>query len=161
MLTHELLKQYLHYDPLTGVFTRRAPKNKKSRVKEGEIAGTINQGRNKIWVHDRRYLASVLAWFYMTGEMPTQQVDHEDRNTLNDRWANLRAATNKQNQENVSLRKDNTSGYRGVWWRAEVGKWKAMIRHNGHLKALGYFAKKTEAIAARRAAEQQLFTHAK
>ena len=113
-----------------------------------------------VMVFGQHYMLHTLIWFYVTGRWPKHQVDHRDRCKANNAWSNLRLATNKQNQENVGLRKDNVSGHRGVWWRPEVGKWRALIRHNGHLHHLGHFAKKKDAIRARREAEQQLFTHA-
>lgn len=160
MLTQARLKELLHYDPETGVFTRLENPHPHSRVKAGEVAGGFDaKGYRKIWVHDGRYMASVLAWLYMTGRMPKHQVDHKDLNKANNRWLNLRPATNKQNQENTPLRRDNTSGCKGVWWRKEVRKWKAMIRHNGKLITLGYRENKDEAIALRKAAEAIYFTH--
>lgn len=84
--------------------------------------------------------------------------DHINRNPLDNRRSNLREASNKQNQENVGLRSDNTSGHRGVYW--DRNKWRARIKHNGKLLHLGSFDELKDAIAARKHAERKYFTHA-
>jgi hypothetical protein len=76
---------------------------------------------------------------------PNVEVDHKDReNTLDNREANLRVTAN-QNQQNVGLRKDNTSGFKGV--TKHHNKWRARIRVNWELLHLGYFKTPTEAAA--------------
>lgn len=65
--------------------------------------------------------------------------DHRDRNKLNCRRGNLRLATERQNQGNADLRRDNKSGYKGVGWHALTGQWRAYIRQGRTLRNLGYF----------------------
>lgn len=76
-------------------------------------------------------------------------VDHEDGNTLNNTRRNLRLATNAQNQHNQrKLRKDNTSGFKGVTWSRKMRMWNSQIYVNTKRKHLGYFLnKKTAALA--------------
>jgi hypothetical protein len=62
--------------------------------------------------------------------------------------------TNKQNQQNSGKRRDNTSGYQGVFWHKRDYRWVAQIKHNQKQIHLGYFATTEEAIAARKAAEK-------
>lgn len=161
MLTLKQARRLFDYNPKTGAFTWRERTSPASRIAIGAPAGWTNaEGYRLVMAFGQHYMLHTLIWFYMTGKWPEKQVDHKDRCKSNNRWSNLRLATNKQNQENMNLRKDNTSGCRGVWWRQEVGKWRAFIRHNGRLHHLGHFSKKADAIRARRAAERQLFTHA-
>jgi len=68
------------------------------------------------------------------------EVDHIDGDGLNNRKSNLRIATREQNRRNVALRPDNTSGYKGVTFDKETGKWRAVIRVDGKQKKLGRFA---------------------
>ena len=73
-------------------------------------------------------------------------IDHENRDQLDDRIVNLRAATHSQNHANSNLQKNNTSGYKGVSWYSSRGKWEAYIKVNGKRLRLGYF---DDVLAAR------------
>src|SRR5690606_16380357 len=97
------------------------------------------------------------AWLYMTGEWPTFIVDHENRQRADNRWENLRPATDQENARNAKLSKRNTSGIKGVMWYRRHSKWVASIRVDRKLLHLGYFPTIEEAAIARRAAELQYF----
>ena len=75
-------------------------------------------------------------------------IDHKDRNTLNNREANFRFCTKTQNAMNSKLRKDNTSGYKGVSYYKPNGKWRAYINIEGIRKSLGIFTTAFEAAKA-------------
>lgn len=83
--------------------------------------------------------------------------DHIDRNELNNCKSNLRKATAAENARNHSLRKDNKSGFSGVYWEEESNKWLAYIRDNGKMKKLGRFINKTDAIKTRLLAEVEYY----
>lgn len=84
-----------------------------------------------------------------------EQVDHINGNPLDNRRANLRLATNTQNQRNSRAR--SASGYKGVTWHKRDCKWQAQIQHNGQLRHLGYFNSRIEAARAYDDAARQLF----
>lgn len=132
-IEHATLIEVLHYDPETGkwVWREGLHKYRIRRVRVGEEAGSTTHGRRCITVLGGRYLAYRLAWFYMTGEWPPAQVDHVDRNPANDCWANLRLADNTHNNWNTGMRRNNTSGVKGVSWSAKDQGWYASIRHQG------------------------------
>jgi len=71
------------------------------------------------------------------------RIDHVDRNPLNNRKENIRPCTHRQNIRNSGKRKNNTSGYKGVWKNGE--KWCAEITVNGKKVYLGIFGDKAEA----------------
>jgi hypothetical protein len=75
-------------------------------------------------------------------------VDHEDLNKANNQRYNLRIANKSQNQHNQGIRKNNTSGFKGVTWNKSFGRWHARIRVNTTRKHLGYFDTPEEAHAA-------------
>ena len=79
---------------------------------------------------------------------PGCEVDHEDGNGLNNQRSNLRSATRAENQWNVRLRRDNTSGVKGVTWDRQAGKWLVRIRVNGKRINLGHFGDLDDAAAA-------------
>lgn len=84
-------------------------------------------------------------------------VDHEDRDGLNNRRSNLRPASGTQNQANQGLRKDNVSGVKGVSWYKRTGQWFAKIQVNGKQKGLGYFDEIADAAEAVRTAREKAF----
>jgi hypothetical protein len=84
-------------------------------------------------------------------------VDHVDRNKTNNHLSNLRRATHVENQQNASMKSNNTSGVVGVCWHKKNNKWEVKIRVNGVNKNLGYFVNKDDAITARANAEIQYF----
>ena len=123
------LQKLLHYDPITGAFTWLVSRGK---VKKGTIAGWVNpDGYRIISIDDVSYAASRLAWFYMTGKWPVLQVDHENLDKDDNVWANLREATNGQNNANKANYSNNKSGFKGVSWHKSTGLWRAQIRVGG------------------------------
>jgi hypothetical protein len=150
-LTQARLKELLHYDPETGVFTWLVWRP--NGVKVGDVAGVVHghTGYLRIKIDRRQYAAGRLAWLYMTGAFPAFRIDHEDTDKLNNRWCNLRPASASQNAANRTAPRNNTSGYKGVHYtraRTSYKKWAAHIRVDGVLKTLGYFSKPEEAHAA-------------
>lgn len=150
-LTQEYLKSILHYDPKTGIFTRRVSNN---GWLAGEVAGGNNgHGYIAIEINGVAYRAHRLAFLYMTGAFPADQVDHINGTKDDNRWNNLRAVTNTENQRNARRRRSNTSGYLGVSPQKSTGKWLAYISVNGRKKYLGTFTDLLDAVAARKAAD--------
>ncbi len=84
---------------------------------------------------------------------PQEQVDHINRDSLDNRRKNLRLATNVQNGQNRSKQRNNTSGYKGVSWDKARGRWRAFIQVGGTHKTLGRFDEMHDAVKARRDAE--------
>jgi hypothetical protein len=76
------------------------------------------------------------------------EVDHINRNRLDNRRCNLRAVTHAVNTKNNSLSKRNKSGFRGVSLDKPSGRWKASISKGGKQFHLGYFDNKADAARA-------------
>jgi hypothetical protein len=130
MLTAERLKQVLHYDPETGVFTR---------ISTGKRCSHRTHGYLRIWVDTASYRANRLAWLYVYDKFPDGIIDHKDRDRANDAIANLREANCSLNGANMRLNKNNKSGFKGVHWVARKRRWQAKVKVNGSTKHLGYF----------------------
>lgn len=75
-------------------------------------------------------------------------VDHINRNKLDNRICNLRWVTQRQNNENKSIRSDNTSGHKNIKWDKERNKWSLQITRNG-IRTMKRFNKLEEAIDLR------------
>lgn len=80
-------------------------------------------------------------------------IDHINGNRLDNRRSNLRECNAAQNNANTGLRKDNKSGYKGVYWHKAVGKWAAVYKG----KAIGYFHDPIEAGNAYREKHEEVF----
>ena len=91
-------------------------------------------------------------WKLVTGTEP-DELDHIDGNPGNDRPSNLRSVSHQENCRNRKVYATNKSGVPGVSWNARDGKWMAHIHIGKRMKNLGMFANKSDAIAAREAAE--------
>lgn len=160
MLTQERLQQVLDYDPETGVFVWKRRPNSKNF--DERYAGRIAGGRNghgylAIEIDARAYRAHRLAWFYVYGEWPEDEIDHINRNGEDNRLANLRLATQFDNLANKNIYKNNKSGFRGVTWSKSAGKWRVIIIRDRKREHLGYFHNKEEGYEVYKAAAQQRF----
>ena len=149
-LTAKQLRAVLMYEPDTGMFIWRArKKGEKMNTWHGRRAGaTRDRGYIVIRIDYRLYRAHRLAWLYMRGRWPRTEVDHIDGDPSNNRWGNLRLATSSHQKINARRRKDNTSGYRGIWWEQRRSHWIAEIRAEGQRYHLGSFDTAEEAHAA-------------
>lgn len=146
------LHQTFEYDQVTGEFYYKI--STVGHVKPGDRAGTkTTDGYWGISFQNKKYRRGRLAFFYMKGRWPDPEIDHIDRNPLNDAWLNLREATSTDQKLNMNIRKDNTSGHKGVYWNKANQKWEAKVFVLGRQIRLGMFTELEDAIAARKAGE--------
>ena len=162
-LTQQHLKELLHYDKETGIFTWKI--SRCNSIKIGDEAGNKhNAGYLIIGISilsvPKRYLSHRLAWLYVYGEFPKEHIDHVNHDRKDNRIDNLREATQKHNCRNASKYKTNKSGINGVNWHKRVKKWRAEIKVNGKKIHLGYSTDKNEAICARLHANKLYKFHA-
>lgn len=158
MIEHEELKNLLHYNPDTGVFTWLPSKGKGSGMRKG-VAGTVNfKGYRYIKVAGKSRFAHRLAWFYMTGRWPEDQLDHINGERDDNRWLNLREASNGQNMENIAGPHGKTiTGVLGVTFRRS--RYEARIQQGNRRFHVGTFKTKEAADAAYREAKRVLHSH--
>jgi hypothetical protein len=138
MITQSELKELLHYDPNTGIFTWKVDKAK--NVKKGNIAGRkkINS-YIQIQINKKLYFAHRLAWLYVHGEMPENYIDHVNGIKSDNKILNLRKATPQENQFNRKLNKKSTSGIKGITWHKTNKRWNAVLNVNNKNIHLGSF----------------------
>jgi hypothetical protein len=146
-ITAEFLRSILTYDPETGEWHWIDTKFKK-HVDKPVCGGAKKQPQ--IRINGRNYLASRLAFLYMTGNWPAELIDHIDLNPTNNRWSNLREATKAKNAYNTRLPAHNTSGHKGVSWIPAKKLWCAYIKVNNKRKYLGKYKVKEDAVRAYR-----------
>lgn len=129
-MTQSRLKQVLDYNQDTGQFRWR---------RTGKVAGCKSgHGYWKIRVDKRLYNAHRLAWLYVYGEWPKDEIDHIDRNGENNAIANLRQVTSSQNKLNRRKHKGKLP-WRGVMWRTDMSKWIAQASKGGKSIHIGTF----------------------
>jgi len=127
---NKVMLEAFTYDPITGLCINR----KTGKARQGKSYVGLNK---KIDGVVYMMQAHRFAYLVMTGSIP-EMVDHRDLETTNNKWLNLREATNGQNQANTRRSRSNTSGVKGVSFHKRDGKYQARIKVDGKLKHLGY-----------------------
>lgn len=132
-LTAEYVRSRLAYDPDTGALTwkRREENNRIDKMWNTRFAGKLADHKNssghiQFGIGGRNYLAHRIAWLIVHGVWPKNDIDHINRVRDDNRLCNLREATRSQNCTNRNRRRNNTSGYHGVFrfqggWHAAIG----------------------------------------
>lgn len=134
ILTAQRLRELLHYDPITGIFTRLVKTG--TKVSVGDVAGFLDdKGYVRIRIGDgKRYLAHRLAWLYVHGTWPARGLDHEDTIHHHNWILNLRLATKSQNGQNIrKANRDSKSGVLGVSWDKDRNCWVAQLKLEGRI----------------------------
>jgi len=159
----EELKEYLDYNPDTGILTWI--KNR-GCMKKGQQVGSLHKGNTCVYLRmqfkGKPYVVHRLAYFIYHGIDPLEKnIDHRDGNGLNNKITNLRLATASSNGHNRSLSKNNTSGKSGVSWMSfrkyGTGRWIARITFNNECIYLGSYVNKKDAIQVRNEAEKKYY----
>lgn len=145
MLTAKQLCEFLTYDPGTGIFRWRVARN--NRIKAESVAGSLHRGTgyHEIHINGRTYLAHRLAWLYMTGDWPPHDIDHRNLVKDDNRWSNLREATQSLNNANRRVMGNSKTGVKGV--TKIRSRYRAQITINGERIYLGYYKTVAEAAA--------------
>lgn len=151
VLSAHRLRSILHFDPSTGIFTWLNYRGGTARA--GSVAGHVNaHGYVKITVDGKEKSAHRLAFLYMNGSEPPYDVDHINGVRHDNRWVNLRAATESENSQNQKRAKvNNSTGFLGVAPEARTGGrivYRAQIRVDGTDTKLGYYDTPEDAHSA-------------
>ena len=152
------IRDLLLYDPETGILTW-LPRHEKyfSNALQAPKCNARWAGRQAFTcLHHRGYymgmifgkhlLAHRVAYAYMTGEWPPEEVDHINHERWDNRWCNLRAATRAQNSSH--RKPQGLSRYLGVYMNPTKAKWSAKISKHGIRKHLGNFIDEEDAARA-------------
>ena len=138
----------------------------RGRQAAGSWAGYVWESKQhgkirKVWViriDDKAYKASRIIYFMHHGVDPyPMEVDHKDRNSLNNNVDNLRLGDDVLQGQNKGIQSNNTSGVKGVCWHKGGSKWVAYIKVEKKEKYLGLFTTLKEAAEARNAGVRKYF----
>jgi hypothetical protein len=154
MVTQEVLKDYLSYDSLTGVFEWiKSYRNQKIGKKVGSYD---KDGYLQIKLQRKIYRSHRLAWLYVYGKFPDGQIDHIDGVRDNNAIANLREVTFAGNSQNQRIsHKDSSFGMLGIDYNKSKNRFRARIQTNGKRITLGGFATAEEAFEAYKEAKRK------
>lgn len=160
MITQEQLKELVHYDPETGIFTNKVARG---NIPVGKILGSPNhtdprQTYLRLWIDGGHYLLHRLAWLYVYGVLPNGIIDHIDNNKCNNRISNLRIVTHRVNSQKRLPNYNSKTGVTGVIWHKRNNAYVSRITVDGKLLNLGSFQDINDAIKARQEAELKYFT---
>jgi hypothetical protein len=148
LLTAQKAKSLLAYNPKTGIL---------NWISSGCVAGWVDsaKGYAHVCIAGEDYLAHRVIWLMETGLWPIDQLDHKNGCRSDNRFENLREASDSLNSQNVGWRADNKSGYAGVSWHKSANKWVAQLRMGKRTLYLGVYADPADAHAAYCAAKKQ------
>ena len=166
IVDQSLVRELLHYEPETGVFTwKRRDRKHFSNDQSwktwntrfaGTIAGADILGYREIQIFYCRARSHNLAWLYMHGRWPIEELDHINRNRSDNRICNLREASRMTNCRNMPRLRNNKSGVTGVMWLKREKKWRAYISSERNKSiSLGEFSDFFEAVCRRKSAERK------
>ena len=141
-LSAERLRTLLRYAPESGLFFWVQPPKRHPRLQE-YAAGGISTGYVTIKIDGKKYRAHRLAWLYVHGKWPDGDLDHINGCPLDNRIANLRIASNPQNQANRTRERDKATP-KGVR-QLPSGRFQARISVNKKQIPLGAFHSQAEA----------------
>lgn len=146
-LTAERARELFDYDPETGLVTRRVDCGNR---RKGRAAGSTRpDGRMSIQVDGKSYYSARIIWLLVTGSWPLDCIDHINGNNKDNRWANLREATRRLNNENKHKpNKNNRCGILGVSYNEATKKFISKIRVGGKLLYIGKYDDPSEAYQA-------------
>lgn len=150
-LTADRLRALMHYNPETGEFSRRVHLSNRSRGISA-IGNKHSQGYIIICVDGKPLRAHRLAWLYVYGEWPKEQIDHINGIRNDNRIANLRDITHIENKRHrVAAVKPGR--LLGAGFHKATGRWSSQITANYKKIHLGYFKTEREAHEAYLAAK--------
>ena len=150
ILTQDKLMELLNYDSESGNFIwNSSGKGRRSDLKAGcPAVDRSGKTYKRICIFGVTHKAHRLAWLYVYGEFPENDIDHINGNSIDNRISNLRKVTKKGNARNRRLINTNTSGACGV---SRIGdKWRVQIKINGITQHIGTFDNFDGAVLARK-----------
>lgn len=165
-MNQQYLIECLDYCPESGVFIWKTrphnhfkkwqSANKANGSHANKEAGTLLNGYKVIKIDQKIYYAHRLAWLYISGEWPDQEIDHINHVKIDNRFENLRQVTGSENCRNRGTTQNRVTG---VDWMKKSSVWRASLRINGVPTYLGSFTDWFEAVCVRKSANNRYGYH--
>lgn len=155
-ITQEKLRSFFYYNQNTGRMYKKKKVGSRGRQVGGYDVGngSLRNGYHHIGINGKQYIFHRIVWLYMEGFFPEFDIDHINGNKADNRWMNLRHVSRSCNLQNCTTAKNNISGYTGVWFDTQCGKWVAKLMVNGKTCYLGRYDNQLDAAIARIAGEE-------
>jgi len=155
----EIWKPITNYETYSISNFGNVKNNKSGRISNGTLMQigylrtTLSNNKSKT----RPCIHTLVASAFIPNSENKKCVDHIDNDKLNNHSSNLRWATHQENQRNVPLQSNNTSGIKGVTWDPINKNWRARIMIDRITINLGSYNTIEEAILARQTKANQAF----
>ena len=134
-----------------------------SKVAHTAISNITNQGYVRLSIrikgNKHEYRAHRVAWALHYGEWPVGDMDHINGDRADNRIENIRLVSISDNQRNLCMPKNNTSGQMGVHYDKRIKKWIARISDKNKKVQLGSYVLLEDAIKVRKKAEKDYGYH--
>ncbi len=155
-ITAETVRKLFNYNPEEGHLRWKVSRPKAIK---GGIAGYISKsdGYRYVCFDYNEMLSHRIIWLWMTGAWPKCQIDHKNRIKSDNRWTNLREATNSQNNVNRPSGKSSNTGVTGVWYDKKRDQYRVKIQVKGHEYTIGRYNTFEEAKMWRKLAEEEFY----
>lgn len=150
-LTQDDVKALFDYDAKNGWLIRKFKSGKRKPCGHKPAC----DGYGNVNINGKMYKTHRIIWLWHKGTWPQFEIDHIDKNKMNNRIENLDDVEHKQNQQNRGIQSNNTSGYPGVSFHKPAGKYMSQIKNSGEITHLGLFNTPEEAFLAYQLAKIQ------
>lgn len=152
----ELLNKLFEYKPFTGELIWKV---NRSNIKKGSIAGSKHKSGKltylQVGVNGKQYAIHRIIWKLYYKEDPKHyDIDHKNRNTLDNNIANLRKVTTAQNNTNKNTYKNSKTGYSGIY--EENGRFTATVFYKGESYRNGTYRTIKEALIAQEQKQKEI-----
>lgn len=126
-----IINHYLTYNSSTGIFLWKNHWNRPDLI--GKVAGNVHKTHGYVIIvfNGTWYKAHHLAFLFMEGHLPEQEVDHIDGNRQNNSWNNLREVTRAENQQNRKISSNNSYNIKGLTYIPKKNLWLGQIQDKG------------------------------
>lgn len=150
ILAYNEMINYIDIDPISGIVRWKV--KRKPRINPGDIAGNRNSstGYWEIKFNGKIYKRHRLIYWFVNKTLPDHPmvIDHIKGVEFGDGVDNLQIATRQQNNQKTKQSKKNSSGFRGVSFKSENGKWVAQCSINGKRVHIGLYDSPEDASVA-------------